>query len=83
MGSIILATAMVSLSAGIALAEVVAPRPAGVAASAAEIASKRAALETAITDCESIWDRGTHMTKKDWSCTCRRVQDRIQQLELR
>ena len=75
---------MVCLSAGVALAEVVAPpRPAGVTPSAAEIASKRAAMETAIADCESMWDRGTHMTKKDWSRTCRRVQDRIQQLELR
>ena len=55
MDSIILATAVVWLSAGIAFAEVVAPpRPAGVAASAADIVSKRAAMETAIADCESM-----------------------------
>jgi hypothetical protein len=77
------ATATVWIGAGIAFAEVPASRPVRVAPSAAEVASKRAALETAVADCESMWDRGTHMTKKAWSRTCRRVQDRIQQLELR
>jgi len=27
--------------------------------------------------------RGTHMTRNDWSRTCRRVQNRLQQLDLR
>jgi hypothetical protein len=77
------AIAMVWIGAGIAFAEVPASQSIRVAPSAAELASKRAALETAVADCESMWDRGTHMTKKEWSRTCRRVQDRIQQLELR
>ena len=79
-----LAATMVCVSASVAFAQVVAPpRPAGVAPSSAEAASKRSALEAAVADCERMWDRGTHMTKKEWSQTCRRVQDRIQQLELR
>ena len=78
-----LAATMVCLSAGVASAEVVAPRPTGVAPPSAEAASKRGALEAAVMDCERMWDRGTHMTKKEWSQTCRRVQNRIQQLELR
>ena len=83
MRPILLATVIVWLSAGVASAEVPASQAVRVAPSAAEVASKRAALETAVADCESMWDRGTHMTKKEWSRTCRRVQDRIQQLELR
>jgi len=84
MGTSILAATMVCLSASIAFAEVVAPpRPAGVAPSSAEAASKRSALETAVADCERVWDRGTHMTKKEWSQTCRRVQDRLQLLEMK
>jgi hypothetical protein len=75
-----LAATMVCLSASVVSAEVVAPRPAG---AAAEAASKRSAIEAAVADCERMWDRGTHMTKKEWSQTCRRVQNRIQQLELR
>jgi hypothetical protein len=80
-----LAATMVCLSAGVAFAEVVAPpRPTGVAPSSAEAAaSKRSAIEAGVADCERMWDRGTHMTKKEWSVTCRRVQNRIQQLELR
>jgi len=78
-----LAATMVCLSASVVSAEVVAPRPAGAAPSSAEAASKRSAIEAAVADCERMWDRGTHMTKKEWSQTCRRVQNRIQQLELR
>jgi hypothetical protein len=81
---LVLAATMACLSAGVAFAEVVAPpRPAGAAPSSTEAASKRSALEAAVADCERMWDRGTHMTKTEWSQTCRRVQNRIQQLELR
>jgi hypothetical protein len=52
-------------------------------ASPAEAASQRGRLEAAVADCERMWDRGTHMTKKEWSRTCRRVQNRIQQFEQR
>jgi hypothetical protein len=84
MDAIILAATIVSLSAGIAFAEVVAPPPpANVAPPSTEAAAKRSITEAAVADCERMWDRGTHMTKKEWSQTCRRVQDRIQQLEFR
>ena len=79
-----LAATMVCLSAGVAFAEVVAPpRPTGLAPSPAATASKASALEAAVVDCERMWDRGTHMTRKEWSQTCRRVQNRLQLLELR
>jgi hypothetical protein len=29
-----------------------------------------------LTDCVSDWDKGTHMSKKDWTRTCRRVVQR-------
>lgn len=41
------------------------------------------AHESAVVSCERMWDRGTHMTKKEWLQTCRRVQNRLQQLEVR
>lgn len=41
------------------------------------------AYAAAIASCEGMWDRGAHMTRKEWSRTCRRVQDRLQQMELR
>jgi hypothetical protein len=29
-----------------------------------------------LTDCVNDWDKGTHMSKKDWTRTCRRVVQR-------
>jgi hypothetical protein len=49
----------------------------------ADAASMRKAHEAAIADCERMWDRGTHMTKKAWSQTCRRVQDWLERMEIR
>jgi hypothetical protein len=47
------------------------------------VSARESAFKAAMADCERMWDRGTHMTKKEWSRTCRRVQNRIQQFEQR
>ena len=84
MAIFIFATMMLCLSAGMVSAEVAAaPRPAGDARSPIDASSKRSSHEAAVADCERMWDHGTHMTKKEWSQTCRRVQDRLQRLEIR
>lgn len=88
MQSHFIALLVLALSAGSALAQtgtVAAPAlGAQPAASAASIeAGKRKAHAAAIADCEGMWDRATHMTRTEWSRTCRRVQVRLQQLELR
>lgn len=36
-----------------------------------------------LADCEGRWEAATHMTKKQWSQTCRRVLDRLRLLDLR
>jgi len=64
------------------------PAPSTPLASAASVAadakqSKQRAHAAAIADCEGMWDRATHMTRTEWSRTCRRVQARLEQLELR
>jgi hypothetical protein len=33
-------------------------------------------------DCEGRWEAATHMTKKQWSQTCRRVLDRLRLIDL-
>jgi hypothetical protein len=84
MRTIIVTATAFCLSAGIAFAEVaVVPKPIANPRASAMEPTKQSAHETAITDCEGMWDSGTHMTKRDWSQTCRRVQDRLKQLELR
>ena len=78
----IAATLLLCLSAILALAEM----PAGTGArSSAEVpgksANERTVHEQAVANCESIWDPGTHMTRQEWSRTCRRVQTRLQRLD--
>jgi len=81
----IAATLLFCLSAELAFSEI----PAGEAkAASAEAAAKRSAdaiamEERAIGDCERTWDSGTHMSKQDWSRTCRRVQLRLKRLDVR
>ncbi len=78
------ATIMLCLSAGLVSAEVTTvPQRAGDARSLAEGASKRDSHAAAVADCVGMWDRGTHMTKKEWSLTCRRVQNRLERLEIK
>jgi hypothetical protein len=84
MRTAILSAMLLCLGAGIAGAEIpAAPRPGGAARPMADEASKRVAHERAVAECEGMWDRGTHMTKQEWSQTCRRVQDRLKLLEIR
>jgi hypothetical protein len=33
-------------------------------------------------DCVKLWDRETHMSKADWSRTCRRIENRLQNVQL-
>jgi hypothetical protein len=33
-------------------------------------------------DCVKLWDSETHMSKSDWSRTCRRVENRLQNLKV-
>jgi hypothetical protein len=30
-----------------------------------------------------LWDKATHMTKQEWSRTCRRVQSRLDQVRIK
>jgi hypothetical protein len=38
--------------------------------------------DSAIIDCMQMWDSGTHMTKQQWSRTCKRVQTRLENLKV-
>lgn len=37
----------------------------------------------AVANCVQMWDRGTHMTQRQWLRACRRVQDRLRDLTLK
>ena len=38
--------------------------------------------DSAVAECMQMWDSGTHMTKQAWSHTCKRVQTRLDNLNL-
>ena len=35
-----------------------------------------------VADCMQMWDSGTHMTKQQWAGTCKRVQTRLDDLNI-
>jgi hypothetical protein len=72
---------IVCLSAGAASGQAVRAAP-SVATTSTED-SKEKEYAAAVANCEGMWDRGTHMTREQWSRTCRRVQARLKQMELR
>jgi hypothetical protein len=77
-----LATMGLCFAGGLASAQTAGtPRSTGVPQSGTEENARRKAHEAAVTDCIGMWDSGTHMTRKEWLQTCRRVQTRLQRLE--
>src|SRR5438876_6915713 len=44
--------------------------------------SQQDAHDIAINDCKQMWDSATHMTKQEWSRTCKRVQTRLDNLNV-
>ena len=36
----------------------------------------------AVADCMRMWDSGTHMTKQAWLRTCKRVETRLDKLNI-
>ena len=75
------------LSTSVALAEV-APTPMtksriGVLSADEASIAKKAEEDRSMADCERHWDARTHMTRQVWAQTCRRVQERFRQLDLR
>ena len=70
---------LLALSAGSALSQTAPADPATTTTSIE--AGKAKAYAAAITNCEGMWDRDTHMTRNEWSRTCRRVQARLKQME--
>lgn len=73
------------LGASMARAEVVPAQPGlrDQAKQTAMTAAQKASFETAVADCEGMWDRATHMTKREWSLACHRVQTRLQNLQVK
>jgi len=42
----------------------------------------KSASSDGYSDCLRLWDSGTHMSKRAWSRTCRRIENRLQNLQV-
>ncbi len=58
-------------------------RPAATALPDETAATRKRDHDAAVANCVSMWDGATHMTQQQWLRTCRRVQDRLQTLQMR
>ena len=84
MRSLIIAALLVVTGAGYVSAEVAVPsRPSASAALPSSKAAEKSAHESGVANCVQMWDRGTHMTEQQWLRTCKRVQDRLQHLQMK
>ena len=44
--------------------------------------SRQDAHDSAVADCMQMWDFGTHMTKQAWLRTCKRIETRLDKLNV-
>jgi hypothetical protein len=58
------------------------PQPGGANASAPSTRTGKNPSNERYADCVKLWDSQTHMSKSDWSRTCRRIENRLQHLQV-
>jgi hypothetical protein len=58
------------------------PQPGGANASEQSTRTGKNPINERYADCVRLWDRETHMSKADWSRTCRRIENRLQNLQV-
>lgn len=55
-------------------------RPNSMPPTRATVSTPADAHDAAAASCVDMWDRGTHMTKREWRRACQRVQNRLERL---
>jgi hypothetical protein len=58
------------------------PQPGGANTTAPAKEPKKTGADYSLTDCMTLWDAKTHMTKGQWRAACARVQSRLNNLEV-
>ena len=56
--------------------------PSGRAAEAVAPTPAQNLHDSAVAACREMWDAGTHMTRQAWSNTCKRIQTRLDNLDV-
>ena len=58
------------------------PQPGGANSSEQSTRTGKNPINERYVDCVKLWDSETHMSKSDWSNTCRRIENRLQNLQV-
>ena len=59
------------------------PGAAKPSAKSPEATAAKTAVNDEYADCMQLWDKATHMTRQEWSATCRRVKSRLDQVQIK
>jgi hypothetical protein len=86
----LMATSILGCIASAAAAQATPPAPPtdrAVAQSGKSDAARRSAKKNttneALASCLAQWDKGTHMSRQEWNRACRRVANRLQNLNVK
>jgi hypothetical protein len=82
MRAVLTATLALGCAAGVALAQTTTPAPRAPATPqpSAAPAPSRPAANHSLTTCLAMWEASTHMSKREWTRACQRVDDRLRNL---
>ena len=58
------------------------PQPGGANSSPQSTRTGKNPISEGYVDCVKLWDNKTHMSKAEWSRTCRRIENRLQNLKV-
>jgi hypothetical protein len=58
------------------------PQPGGANSSAQSTRTGKNPINERYADCVKLWDNQTHMSKAEWSRTCRRIENRLENLKV-
>ena len=70
------------LSLGMAHAQPSAPVPKSADGKATPSRVSKQATDDGVQDCMRLWDAKTHMSRVEWVRTCKRVQNRLENLKV-
>ena len=56
--------------------------PAAPRVAASPAPSTKDVVRDALAECMRLWDPATHMTRREWSRTCKRIQTRLDNLKI-
>jgi cytochrome c5 len=81
-GAVLAQTGSMTTSPAATAPSTAAPANPGPAVAGKAARTGKSAVDDSIAECMGLWDAGTHMSKQEWSSTCKRIQTRLENLKI-